>query len=136
MTEAVRLRAQDIDDLAVLSALVQDALVPLVDMAYLPEERRFVLAVNRFRWEHKAEPTRTHSLLSFREVDSVQSRGMDRGRPNHIHALLSLAYADNVAQAEFADGGSLRLTVKALDCLLEDVGEPWPAVQVPEHDTE
>lgn len=136
MTEPVRLRAQDQDDLKVISALLQDALMPLADMAYFPEERRFVMAVNRYRWEHKAQRTRTHSLLSFQEVDKVLSRGMDRTKPNRMHSLLSLAYGDEGVQADFADGGTLRLTMTVLDCLLEDVGEPWPAAKTPKHDTD
>ncbi len=134
MTKPVKLRAKDLDDLTVISALLQDALVPLADMAYFPEEKRFVLAVNRYRWDDKAEPSRTHALLSFQQVDGVQSRGLDRAQPNHIHALLSLAYEDGVLQAGFAGGGSMRLQVQALDCLLEDVGEPWPAGQEPKHE--
>ena len=134
MTEPVRLRAQDLGDLTIISALLQDALVPLADMAFFPEEERFVLAVNRYRWNHKAEPTRTHALVSFQHIEGVQSRGLDRSKPNHIHALLSLAYADDLVQVHFADGGSLRLRGGALDCLLEDVGEPWPAGQEPQHE--
>ena len=49
--ERLRLRARDADDLAVIAACVQDALVPVVDMAFLPTEKRFVLALNRFRWD-------------------------------------------------------------------------------------
>ncbi len=134
MKKPVRLRAHDPDDLTVVSALLQDALVPLADMAYFKDERRFIFAVNRYRWDDPAEPSRTHALLSFQEANGVQSRGVDRNKPNHIYALLSLVYADGVVQAEFAGGASLRIRVQKLDCLLEDVGEPWPAVREPKHD--
>ena len=133
MTEPVRLRARDLDDLTVISALLQDSLVPLGDMAYIKEERRFVMAVNRYRWEDKAAQTRTHALVSFSNVDGVQSQGLDRSRLNHIYAMMSLGYADGMAFAEFSGGGRLRLRAESLDCLLEDVGEPWPAGQEPAH---
>lgn len=136
MKKPVRLRAHDPDDLTVVSALLQDALVPLADMAYLKDERRFVLAVNRYRWDDPDKPSRTHALLSFQETDGVQSRGLDRSKPNHIYELLSLAYADGIVQAEFSGGGSLRIQVQKLDCLLEDVGEPWPATREPKHDVD
>ncbi|HZU89593.1 MAG TPA: DUF2948 family protein [Stellaceae bacterium] len=48
---ALRLRAEDTDDLAVISACLQDALVPVGDIAYMPEEQSFVFVANRFRWE-------------------------------------------------------------------------------------
>ena len=47
----LKLRARDPEDLRVLSACLQDALVPLADIAYLKPEQRFVLVVNRFMWE-------------------------------------------------------------------------------------
>src|SRR3546814_12419703 len=47
----LKLRARDDEDLQALAALLQDALVPLSDMLYEPELRRFALVVNRFMWE-------------------------------------------------------------------------------------
>ena len=44
MTERLRLRAVDADDLSVIAACLQDALVPLSEMAYLPDQRRFMAA--------------------------------------------------------------------------------------------
>ena len=48
---ALKLRAEDGEDIAVLSAVLQDALVAVGEMAWLPDEHRFVLVANRFRWE-------------------------------------------------------------------------------------
>nr|WP_242480642.1 DUF2948 family protein [Rhodovibrio sodomensis] len=50
----LKLRAYDREDFAVVSAVLQDALVPVIDMAWLPEEQRFALVANRFRWERRA----------------------------------------------------------------------------------
>ncbi len=47
----LRLRAKDPEDLSILSAALQDAIVPVVDMAYLQNDRSFVMVVNRFKWE-------------------------------------------------------------------------------------
>ena len=58
-----------------ISAAVQDSLVAVRDCAYFPDDRRFVLLLNRFRWE--ADPGvetaywRTHSALVFNEVTAV-----------------------------------------------------------------
>ncbi len=51
MADPLKLRGEDEDDLAVISAVLQDALVAVGEMAYFPEEARFVLVANRFRWE-------------------------------------------------------------------------------------
>ena len=47
----LRLRAEDDEDLAVISACLQDALVSVRDLAYDRDARTFVLVANRFRWE-------------------------------------------------------------------------------------
>ena len=44
----LKLMALDEDDLAVVSAHLQDALAPTRDMAWLPKEKRFALLVSRF----------------------------------------------------------------------------------------
>ena len=47
----LKLRARRAEDYEVVSALLQDALIPASEMDYLPEQRRFVVLANRFRWE-------------------------------------------------------------------------------------
>ena len=55
MTAPLKIIARDAEDLAVVSACLQDALIPLNEMRYLPQERRFILVANRFRWERANE---------------------------------------------------------------------------------
>ena len=50
----LKLRAYDREDFAVVSAVLQDALVPVIDLAWLSGEKRFALVANRFRWERRA----------------------------------------------------------------------------------
>jgi hypothetical protein len=141
MTEGarVRLRAEDLEDLAVLSGLVQDALVPPGDMAWLPDEGRFVLALNRFRWEDATggRPySRTHAALIFDHVSAVQRRGMEAGDRDRVYALLAIAYDADSARVvlTFSGEAAIRLTVDRLAAGLEDLGEPWPTQWKPEHD--
>ncbi|MGE4217809.1 MAG: DUF2948 family protein [Alphaproteobacteria bacterium] len=133
----LRLRARDVEDLAVISALVQDALVAVHDIAYLPEAQRFVLAVNRFRWEAEAgsaaEGERVHAGLRFEGVGQARFRGIDRGRPGRVLSLLAIAHDAGSAILHFAEGAAIQLEVAALDCVLEDMDEPWPALRRPQH---
>ncbi len=48
----LKLRARGLEDLRVLAAMLQDAVVRPAEMTYLPREKRFVMVVSRFRWEH------------------------------------------------------------------------------------
>ena len=55
MTAPLKVIARDAEDLAVVAACLQDALIPLNEMRYLPQERRFIMVANRFRWERAAQ---------------------------------------------------------------------------------
>ena len=142
----LKLRAGDLDDLAVMSAILQDALVTIGEMAYLPEESRFVLVANRFRWEPEAGGARknferTLSGLCFDGVKSVQRRGFNPREVDRILSLLAIRVggsADPAAKPtaillEFAGGSSVRLEVTDLLCHLDDLGEPWPTRWRPKH---
>ncbi len=48
--QTLRLIALDGEDLAVLSAHLQDSVLRVGDMLYFAKEKRFVLALNRFDW--------------------------------------------------------------------------------------
>ena len=54
-TGPLKLRAHDIEDLRALATCLQDALVPVADLAYLKAEKRFVMVANRFKWEGGAQ---------------------------------------------------------------------------------
>ena len=129
------------DDLAVISAAVQDALVAVRDCAYFKDEKRFVLLVNRFRWE--ADPTveaahsRTHSALVFNEVTAVRHHDIPLGDLDRMLELLAVAQEDDRSVTlRFAAGRAIRLEIGRLACHLEDVGEPWPTPWKPAHPVE
>jgi prepilin-type processing-associated H-X9-DG protein len=140
-----RVRAQDAEDLAVVSAYLQDAVLPVAEIAYEPAEERFVLVAARFRWEKAVrrkvaaeggEPDeRVHCGVRFEAVTAVRARGVDpkkdRGR---MLNLLQIAWADGHVDLICADEVTIRLDVRRLACHVEDLGEPWPTVFRPTHE--
>ena len=92
----LRLRAEDAEDLAVISACLQDALVAVRDLAYDRDARTFVLVANRFRWEGSAVAARdapferTLCGVAFDEIDEVAYRGFHRSEEDRILALLAI----------------------------------------------
>jgi hypothetical protein len=154
----LKLRFREKSDLATLSALLQDALVPLSDLAYLKRQHRFVMVVNRFRWE-RARPLeesaqeadarfeddvatittrsapyeRVNCGVCFDEVWRVRSRGVDMAARDQLLNLLALRWLERDIVLEFSDGGVIRLQVDRLHCHLEDLGEPWPTPWRPDH---
>ncbi len=142
----LRLRAMDQEDLAVISAILQDALVSVGEMVYLPEESRFVLVANRFRWEPTPGETRQDferilSGLCIDGVTAVRRRGFNPREHDRILSLLAIqaeapeATPDKPTALilEFAGGSTIRLEVGRLLCHLDDLGEPWPTRWRPKH---
>jgi hypothetical protein len=145
MGDELKLTALDADDLGVISAAVQDSLVAVRDCAYFKDERRFVLLLNRFRWE--ADPTveaaysRTHSALVFNEVTAVHHHAIPLNEPDRMLELLAVVLDghdghDRSVTLRFAAGRAIRLEITRLACHLGDVGEPWPTPWKPAHPVE
>ena len=143
----LKLRAEDADDLAVLSACLQDAVVAVRDLAYLSEDRSFVLIASRFRWEHglrrgrgQAGFERILCAITFDEVAAVSYRGFRRGEDDRILSLLSIRFAPGEANGtihlDFSGGAAIRLEVARIVCRSKDLGEPWPTPWRPRHEEE
>ena len=133
--EPLRLLAEDADDLHIISAALQDAILRPVDIVWEPQARRVTLALSRFCWE--CGGTRVMAAMQFGDVLSVKSRRLPRG-PEHALELLALDFVPGEAPGGrvimmFAGGGDLRIDVECLDAVLTDLSERWPAKVAPTH---
>ncbi len=145
MTAALKIRAEDEEDLTVLSTVLQDALVAQSDLAYLPQERRFVLMANRFVWEQCQDVTlpperatkdvyfRVHCGVTFEAVTAVQCRGVDLKQSDRVLELLAIRPEPGAVELLFAGGAAIRLSVERLFAHANDVDEPWPTQWRPRH---
>ena len=136
--DLLKLVALDPDDLAVVSAHLQDAIVRVGDIAYLPAERRFALAARRFDWE-AAEPRRRLTGLHFDQVRGVRVRGIDQTDKDAVINLLAVAYepADapsGTATLIFAEGGAIQIDLECIELQMKDLGPVWAAESRPSHD--
>jgi hypothetical protein len=135
--QTLKLRAEDEEDLAIFSACLQDALAPVGDMEWLREEKRFVMVVNRFRWECKDEPCeRTLAGIRFEGVEDVKVQGFARNERGRILELLAVRRQGEATVLEFAEGARLRLEAPRIRAVIEDLGEPWPTRWRPKHPLE
>ena len=145
----LKLIAFDADDLAVLSAQVQDAVLRVGDIVYLPREQRFAAIANRFDWvdalagsnSGKQEYTRRRAALRFERVLGAQIQGIDLARKDKVISLLALSYEPAVAPEgrvtlHFADGAAIRLHVECIEAELKDLGPVWRAASMPKHPTD
>lgn len=141
----LNLGALDVDDVQVLSSLVQDSVFPITEMQWNAKARRFGLLLNRFRWEDASQgrhqPERVQAVLAFDSVLRVSSQGIDRGDTDMILSLLSVTFEPGEDGAgdillTLAGDGAIRLSVEAIDATLKDVTRPYvaPSRAVPKHD--
>ena len=155
----LRLRAQDADDLAVLSSLFQDAIIPGSDMHIDKANKRFVLVANRFCWERPpAEGVtledggdvyeRVLSGLQIFNVEQVQQSGMPANRQDSLLNLLALHVEPFQTAAEkqsanlakwtisllFSGNTTIKLSVQDIDVIAEDIDLTRPTAVHPWHD--
>ncbi|MDB5407128.1 MAG: hypothetical protein JWL84_2040 [Rhodospirillales bacterium] len=143
MAERLKLRGEDEEDLAVISTILQDALVPIGDMAFLAEERRFVLVANRFCWECAAQAEaagimgegfeRVLTGVTFDGVAGVKVRGFAPSERERILQILAIVPEPGAICIDFSGDDCVRLEVDGIVCHLEDLGEPWPTPWRPKH---
>lgn len=152
----LKLIALDAEDLGVISAHLQDAVLRVADMAYLPNQKRFVALANRFDWGQAlgiggaaAKPKkknasgleRRRSALRFERVLSAKVSGIDLKDRRATLALLAVEFAptqgsdapDGDVTLTFSGGAAIRLHVECLEFELKDLGAAWSTAKAPAH---
>jgi Protein of unknown function (DUF2948) len=132
----------DEEDLEVVSAHVQDAVVKTGEVLWRPREKRVVVALNRFDWEGAQidPPTyrRRRAALRFERVLSCQGHDMPAAGEDSVLNLLTVEFAETdapsgVVMLIFSGGPALRLEVECLEAELADLGPSWSAAACPSH---
>ncbi len=144
--EELKLVALDKDDIEVVSAHVQDALVTVGDIFWHPHDHRFVMALNRFDWiavsdakaGPKADYRRCRTALRFERVLSCKCRNLDQLNKGARLNLLAVEFAERdlpsgTVTLTFSGGGVIRLEVECLEAELADLGEVFAAGVCPDH---
>jgi Protein of unknown function (DUF2948) len=139
----LKLLALDPEDLEVISAHVQDAVVRVGDMGFAKGDRRFAFLMNRYAWEVEAaggrKGQRRRAAIHFDNVDTVQITGFDINAVDGVLDLLSITFQQAEAPSgsvviAFAGGGTVRLGVECMEARLQDLGSAWSARGRPAHD--
>lgn len=157
---SLRLRAQDTDDMAVLSSLFQDAIIPGNDMQIDKAGKRFILVANRFCWERPPLDgvtledggvvyERVLSGMQIFNVEQVKQSGMPGNRRDSLLSLLALQVDPFHATEEkqdaqeakwtisllFSGNATIKLLVKVIDVIVEDIDLTRPTAVHPSHDS-
>jgi hypothetical protein len=140
----LRLVAADADDLQVISACLQDAVLKVGDFAYLPRERRFAFVANRFLWELADEKKagafwRTRAGAHFDDVRAARRLNIRSDAKDAVVELLAVRFepmgdGTGAVILDFAGGGAIRLEVESINCEMRDISQPWRTRAKPKHD--
>lgn len=146
--ELLRLGALDADDLAIISAHMQDALIMVGDIRHLKRLNKLAVIANRFDWESvagagaDAKPLRRRSGLQISRVRSIKAHRIRQGAPTAVLSLLAITFApgdvppEGTIELTFSGDGAIRLDVECIEVSLEDLGPAWESARVPSHNEE
>ncbi len=141
----LKLVALDHEDLKILSAHLQDAVLRMADMAYIPAEQRFAAILNRFDWLAAETGDGKHSnlrrckcALRFDRVIRAQVQKIRPGDPFAFAELLAMTYEEcdppgGFVTLHFSGGGAVRLHVECIEVGMRDLGAVWRTTVKPEH---
>lgn len=132
---------EDAEDLAVVAAMLQDAVVKTADIAYLGGMKRFALVVNRYCWETDTPTSlRRRAGLHLDTVRSVRMRGIDRHAVAQVLNLLTIETTEQengvLIDLIFAGEAQIRLDAEVVDGGLKDLTDAWPTARTPSHKLE
>ena len=147
MGKGLKLKAEDKEDLTIISAYLQDAVTVVGDFTFSPKERIFAMMVNRYQWEEQKKIgdcedgqccQRIRTGCHFANVLSVSVQNIPQDNKNHILELLAVEPLEldngNIAiDLIFAAEGLIRLETELIDASMQDVGEPYAAKCHPKH---
>lgn len=140
----LKLLALDEEDLAVVSSHLQDAVVRVGDMAYVPSQKRFAAIVNRFDWENAAAGKdsksfqRRRTAVRFDRVLRAMHKDLKPEKPDRVLSLLAVQFEEGEAPGGkitllFSGGATIQLEVECVEAELRDLGPSWPTRHKPEH---
>ncbi len=140
----LKLIALDAEDLAVLSAHLQDAVGRVADLSYQAKDQRFVGVFNRFDWRTADEGTKQTSYerrqtgVRFEKVTRAQVSGFNINDKDQVLSLLAISFDEGEAPAgvitlQFSGGAGIQLHVSYIEAELKDLGAAWATQNVPSH---
>src|SRR5437764_12434935 len=97
--EPMKFVALDREDLEVVSAHLQDALVKVSYVMWRPQENRLVIALNRFDWLSaecdRPELRRCRSALRFDRVNACKCRQVNPAGKDAVLNLLAVEFHES-----------------------------------------
>ena len=139
----LKLIARSVEDLRVVSAHLQDAIVNINDIANLKKNKILLLQLNRFMWEDVEKGVfrknkRIRTVLKFENIIKVKSRNIDQASKEKFLDFLTIEtkqMIDNNYEMKilFAGDSIIKIIAEAIEVTLDDQGEAWDTKNKPKH---
>ena len=142
-SDVLKLTAFDAEDLAVISAQMQDAVILAGDIRYLRRAGKLVLVANRFAWDESRSDGhafhRRRTGLHFDRVLEVKAQRIRQDFPDAVLSLLAISFEpgeepSGKIRLDFSGGGRIEATVECVEAALEDLGPGWETAHMPSHE--
>nr|WP_314092456.1 DUF2948 family protein [uncultured Shinella sp.] len=141
--DSLKLLALDAEDLAVVSAHLQDAVFKTDGLAFDARQHVFSVVVNRFVWETAAGRgksfERRRAVVAFKRVNAVRSIGIDRKDTSAVFSLLAVNFTpkgegpEGTLEVVLSGNASVALDVECVEVQLADTGGAWETSLKPRH---
>ena len=139
----LKLLATSEDDLKVIAAHLQDAIVSVQDIANLKKNRIFLIQLNRFMWEDVEKGIfrknkRIRTILKFDNIVSVSSKNINIKEDKHFLDFLTIectSMPDKSYEIKliFSGDAIIKIKTEVIDVTLDDQGSPWESKTEPKH---
>lgn len=140
----LKLLALDDEDLTVISAAMQDAVLRVEDIEFDKNNNQFLILANRFAWEKrkgflKKHHERRRTVLAFKRVNGVKMRGFNAGNDDQVLSLLALRFLETDEGPEgeleliMSGNAGILLDVECIEVQLTDTGGAWETRFKPKH---
>ena len=134
----MKLNAIDTEELKIIATVLQDGLIEVSDVKYLPSIRTFIVMITRFMWEEKIvnkTNNRTKAVLAFEDVLAVHSKNIDQMDKVKVLELLTFNFYYNKSEnieieLLFNNDATIKLETEVVQAKLEDQGESWTVEEV------
>ena len=134
----MKLNAIDTEELKIIATVLQDGLIEVNDVKYLPSIRTFIVMITRFMCEEKIvnkTNNRTKAVLIFEDVLAVHSKNIDQMDKVKVLELLTFNFYYNKSknieiELLFNNDATIKLETEVVQAKLEDQGESWTVEEV------
>ena len=140
----LKLSATSDEDLRVIAAHLQDAIVSVKDIANLKKNRIFLIQLNRFMWEDVEKGVfrknkRIRTVLKFDNVVNVLSKKINTKDDKIFLDFLTIESSllpDKSYEIKliFSKDSVIKIKAEVIDVTLDDQGLPWETQTQPKHD--